>query len=377
MKSSNIQMRQNNMQNILCAIKEYGPISKRELQEKTGLGWATVSVLSNELAEKHLICISGKNNTSSGRKPECLDIDKNKHLLIGVDFNSKGITVVVTDLKGRIQNIVESKFAQNTKECAFSTLFSALDRLIEQYKERIKHIGFAMQGVIDDNNEVSVVIKHIEGWGNIPLKAIIEEKYSVPVVLIHDPECLMKSVILFEPDIISKNVLLVCVNDHGIGMSVITNNMIYNGSGGKFGEIGRTVVAPDSDYMFLDQHCTFKDIVRDYKSDDTDTVSFEEIVSRGRNGDIKANDVFKQFGRYLGIALVNTSNLFNVDQIILHGDFCSYTDLFYDELTDFVRANTYNEAICVYISKMKKDACANGAALYAAEKAIEEVCVSL
>ena len=367
-------MRQKNMRNLLFAIKDYGPVSKRELQEKTGLGWATVSVLSNEMEEKHLIFISGKNNTSSGRKPECLDIDNSEYLLLGVDFNSEGIIVVATDLKGRIQNKSENKFLKRTKECAFNTLFSVLDRFVEQYKQKIKCIAFAMQGVLDKKNETSVIIKHIEGWENISLKEIIESRYSLPTILIHDPECLMKTVILFEPDILSKNVLLVSANDHGIGMSIISDNKIYNGSGGKFGEIGRTIVAPNSDKMFLEQHCTFKDIVRDYVDDGGEKITFEEIVLKGRAGDKRAIEVFKRFGHYLGIALVNTANLFNVDQIILHGDFCGYTDLFYQHLTDFVSENTYNDSISIYTSQMKRDACANGAALYAAEKAIEEVC---
>lgn len=370
-------MRQNNMQSILSAIKEYGPVSKRELQEKTGLGWATVSVLSNELAEKHLICITGKNNTSAGRKPECLDIDKSEYLLLGVDFNSEGIIVVLADLKGRIQSKVESKFLQKTKECAFKTLFAVLDKYFEQYKEKIKWIGFALQGVLDENKGMSVVIKHIEGWVDVPLKSIIESRYSVPAVLIHDPVCLMKTVVLYEPDILSKNVLLVSANDHGIGMSVIVDNKIYNGSGGKFGEIGRTIVEPNSDMMFLDQHCTFKDIVRDYGYTSGKNLSFEEIVDLARNGEKSAIKVFERFGIHMGIALVNTSNIFNVDQIIMHGDFCNYNDLFFDGLTGFVRENSYNDSICVFVSKLKREACANGAVLFAAEKAIEEVCISL
>ncbi len=365
------------MRSILFAIKDCGPISKRELQEKTGLGWATVSVLSNELSEKQLICITGKNNTTAGRKPECLDIDKSEYLFLGVDFNSEGIVVALTDLKGRIQNKTKSKFPKKTKECAFNTLFTVLDRFFNQYDKRIKSIAFAMQGVIDKENEISVVIKHISGWENIPLKSIIEERYSTPTVLIHDPECLMKTVIMFEPDIVSKNVLLISTNDHGIGMSIIANSRIFNGSGGKFGEIGRTIVETDSDLMFLEQHSTFKDIVRDYAQIGGEKLSFEEIVQKGRSGEDKALKVFERFGRYLGIATVNTANLFNVDQIILHGDFCEYTDLFYQDFTEFVYENTYNDSINVYISNMNNDACANGAALFAAEKTIDEICINL
>ena len=234
-----------------------------------------------------------------------------------------------------------------------------------------------MQGVIDKENEISVVIKHISGWENIPIKSIIEERYSTPAILIHDPECLMKTVIMFEPDIVSKNVLLVAANDHGIGMSIIANNEIFNGSGGKFGEIGRTIVETNSDLMFLEQHSTFKDVVRDYNGGGENNITFEEIVQRGRKGEEKALDVFKRFGRYLGIAVVNTANLFSVDQVILHGDFCEYTDLFYQNFAEFVYNNTYNDSISIYISKMNNEASANGAALFAAEKAIDEICMNL
>ena len=44
----NTQLRQESIRQVLSEIKYNGPISKRELQDKTGFSWGKISFISNE-----------------------------------------------------------------------------------------------------------------------------------------------------------------------------------------------------------------------------------------------------------------------------------------------------------------------------------------
>ncbi len=376
MKSSNQKMRQKNIKKIFLSIKSDGPITKRDIQDKTGLGWATISVSTKDLMEQGHISLIEKSDTAVGRRPELLDINSMESLLCGIDFNSNGVLGVVTDLKGRIQSKCAKKLTIKTREAALEVLCSVLDEFLEQYGDKIRRIALGMQGDVDIETGTSVRIVHIENWTNVPLKQMLEDKYGIPTLVIHDPDCMMQAENVLgkmEQQALS-NVLLVNLNEYGIGMSVLTDGKIRCNQKGMFGEIDRTIVAPDSDRIFLAHHCDGKGIQDDYELLKGERVSLEEIIGRAETGEEESCRLFSQYAKYLGISLVNAITLFNLEVVILRGTLSRCFPLFLNELSEFVKKNTYNKHVQLRISNLGDFACANGAALFAADMEIEEIC---
>ena len=60
---SKANLKKTNRSKILHAIREYGQISKRKLQEVTGLSWSTISMLTAELIDEGFLCVLSKQNT--------------------------------------------------------------------------------------------------------------------------------------------------------------------------------------------------------------------------------------------------------------------------------------------------------------------------
>ena len=79
---SNVELRQKNMLMLLQAVRECGPIHKRQLQNLTGLSWGTVSTMTAELMERGYIQVLGKQSTDVGRRPDMLDVSDQDHLSI-------------------------------------------------------------------------------------------------------------------------------------------------------------------------------------------------------------------------------------------------------------------------------------------------------
>ena len=129
------QIRISNMRTLLTVIRDYGPISKRELQQRTGLSWGSVSSLTTLLLHSHHIVATSKQSTAPGRRPEELDINTSENLVIGLDLNVTGLCGIITDMKGRIVQEWMRAFPQLTYDCILNTIFTLLDDILNSYKD--------------------------------------------------------------------------------------------------------------------------------------------------------------------------------------------------------------------------------------------------
>ncbi|MBO5019761.1 MAG: ROK family protein [Clostridia bacterium] len=246
---SNTQLRQKSIKKVLNEIRIRGPLAKRELQEITGFSWGNISSITTELFNDNYITASGKIETYVGRRPEAFDINENDNLIIGIDFSTKGVLAVLCDLRGRVILKTEKLFVKREKAEAFDTLYASVDEILEgAQKRKILYIAIAMQGDVDSENGVSIKIRKIADWRNIPVCSILEEKYGIKSVMFHDPDCILHTEKYYGvlSDSTVSNALLLSITNHGIGIAALLSGKIYMGNGGKTCEIGNMVI-PNSE----------------------------------------------------------------------------------------------------------------------------------
>ena len=175
-----------NKKKILASVRENGEISKRDLQRILGLSWSTVSQLTSELTDEKYLCVSGKRNMGVGRCPEMLTVNPKSHLIIGVDVNIAFIRIAIGDLTAKIISKKSFPLVRTYDEVMEKIIFT-IDSMMAFYgKENIAALAFAAQGYVDINTGTSTCIYDIENWRNVPLKQIFEEKYGLPVTVVHD-----------------------------------------------------------------------------------------------------------------------------------------------------------------------------------------------
>lgn len=236
------------IQIILQTIKDYGPISKRELQDRTGLSVGHISQVTRRFLEEEKIVVC-ETEMTGGRNRELLDINRNGEYFIGVDMNSQRARAVLVDMKGRILYEQRLSWEVSESEVVLQVLFTLIDEIFAKYpKEKIHGIGFAEQGVVDVANGISVRIDRIQNWKDVQLKTIMEERYQVQTMIAHDLDCLMKCECNFG-DLKEKNATdAILVHYHygiGIGLSIMINGQIYIGHKGMAGEVGYTIMNVD------------------------------------------------------------------------------------------------------------------------------------
>lgn len=339
----------NSLQIVFRNVKNHGPISRRELQKITGLSWGTISRLVEYLvAQEYIVVTDEKQSNGVGPKVETFDVSPDKHYFIGVDISDRGLIAVVTDMKGRLVTSVEHGWTEFTRENALEIIFRILDELVNRYKENcIKKIGFSVQGVVDTQKGISQYIEKIEGWKDVPLKKIVEERYEVRVEVAHDPDCLMKceTALGILKDKAIKNVLMIdYVYGYAIGMSVMINGQIYMGHQGRAGEIGYTILGINED-----NSCDTLESYIYCRKDKIATELLHDYVARG-------------------VAIANS--LFNPEAIVMHVVDCPFQENMMGHIQKRIKECSWDPTVDLLVSSLKHDAKAIGAALFAIEEEI-------
>ncbi len=356
-------MRQNNMRTILSAIKDKGPISKKELQEITKLSWGTVTNLVNALVQKDYVYICDRQGTGAGRKIELFDID-NKKLMVAVSIRNDSFSVILTDLKGRIKSSKTVPYTVMEKDHILSKMAAVIDSLIAAVNGKIEIISFATQGFVDKENGISRKINRIKNWENVNLKSLFEERYQVPVWVEHDINCTLKYETFINPAELAdvQNALLISVEDFGIGMAMLVGGNIYNGAHGEAGEIGE---------ILLDDHeqSTFAQLL--YNKNEQDPVNLEGILYVAKAGNETAKAYIEKIVSAYGRTLVNVTTVFDPEVVILHGRINESGSLITEGLLREYKKYAFGQQAKVIFSKSDNSAAVNGAALIAGEILID------
>ncbi len=373
----NTQLRQDSIRQVLSEIKYNGPISKRELQEKTGFSWGKISFISNLLLKENYVMTVGKQETIVGRKPEELDININDNYIIGIDFYNDGLLTVVCDLKGRVINKYQANFEKQDYNTAIETLFSLVKKaMYDNPKRRIIEISIAMQCDVDTEKGISKSIRAIEGWQNVPVSQLLYDKFKIPTLLLHDPDCLLYAERFYGSlrDDKVQNVALLRLDHQGIGIAALLDGEMFTGVNTRKCEIG-TIAVPDkkNGYKLLYDIIKKGYVKREYFKLTGEDLSCDEIADLARSGDEDACAIFKQQAMALGFAFNSMISLLNSEKIVLFGEFVKYLDLILPDAKKVVRDLLYGQCPEIVISELQNDAAAVGATLCAGDRVISKI----
>ena len=338
------------VQMILQTIKDYGPISKRELQELTGLSWGHISQVTNRFLNEGYIVVEDQQLTA-GRTRDLLDINREDNYFIGVDLNSKRVRAIVIDMKGRVVCETRKGWDKAEREVVLKTIFTVIDSFVNRFlNKRIIGIGFAVQGIVDVMNGISVAISSIHGWTNVPLKKLVEERYEVDVVIAHDPDCVMKyecnSGVLKNSEV-QNAVTIIYTYGMGIGTSLMINGQIYLGAEGRVGELDHTILGVDKDgwHEMLGQHIAKCDSKID----------------------------MKELGDYIGRSVAMLNSFLNPEMIVMHMAEPDYREEIFEAVQYNLKYYSYNKDVVLKLSAFNKNVKAIGAALLLVDREIDQV----
>jgi len=225
--------------------------------------------------------------------------------IIGVDIGGSNLKA------GRVMNgIIEKKSVMPVDRNATSNqvlqdLFYCIDELITP---KTRRIGIGVPAVVDPLEGIVYNVQNIPSWEIVPLKDILMKRYNLPVFINNDANCFALGEKIYGKGREYKNFVGLSLGT-GIGMGIIINNELYNGVLCGAGEIGMI---------------SYKDSnIENYASSFFFTQKFgmtaKELFSLVEQGNLKAINVFNEYGEHLGEAIKSILYLFAPEAIIIGG----------------------------------------------------------
>jgi glucokinase len=273
-------------------------------------------------------------------------------VVVGVDIGGTNLRAASIDRNGKIlSHKSKSSDAKKGIEYVIENLISLLTEIIKY--ESISGIGIGIPGIIDVNKGILTQAPNISEVKNYPVKEklIHELGAAIDVTIENDANCAALGEWWLGAGK-NTNSLIILTLGTGLGGGIILNGKLWRGLNGMGGEIGHMTIDPDGpkcncgNYGCLESFASaeairrmveegladknVKTAIRD-EVRQTNRHDIPEIVARAaKGGDRFALGIWESFGRALGIAIANLTNLLNVEMIIIGGGLSNSWDLFKD-----------------------------------------------
>jgi N-acetylglucosamine repressor len=330
----------------LNVIRERQPISRADLARHMKMTRGVVSVLVQELIGQGLIYEGATGEAARGRKPTFLHIRTHDRLAVAVDVRFSKTYLMLSDLSGR-QLALEIYDTIFSVPAFVKDLASRIRRMTKNngFRAGCEGIGVVVPGMVDQRTG-RILNAPALGWHGVDLREKIAEATRLPVHVENSARaCALAQLWLERGESRPHSFAYVSVSD-GVGVGIVINGELLRGHGHVAGEFGHTPLNLDGPQCM----CGARGCWEAYTSNlatlsryfgwnlsklspkalrdcEQNPFTIIELVSRARDGDVKAVGALESTARFLGLGLATIVNAINPDCIYLSGEIMTAWDM--------------------------------------------------
>ncbi|MEQ9455026.1 MAG: ROK family protein [Phycisphaeraceae bacterium] len=343
---------------VLGLVRETGPLSRRQLTEKTGLRSSSVTYITRDLIEGQIIRERGKlDSPGVGKKQVLLEVNPDFGWVIGVGIDADWMSLVMLNAQGVVIDRDHVAMLE-----PFELLPERLKQRIDSWLERgepagnLLGIGIGMPGVIDPHQ--GMVLRSVPfGLSSWPLAEHFRQRFSAPITLDNDSNFAALAEARQGHGKDAGDFLYFLINAkedgdrytlHGLGSSLFLNGQLYRGAHFGAGEIDKLI-----------QH------------GDIETLSAKQILALG-SLDGQLDEGLKRSLHHLGLILITTTDLLDLPAVLLGGNVNITNPRAIDYLQSLINREIVpvpDRHVTVYPSLLVEQGVSTGAALAAIEAA--------
>lgn len=276
---------------------------------------------------------------------------------IAVDLGGTRFRVAVGSFDGVIEwRVSRPTLPQRGPDAVLADIYQAVAEALTTVPDTtaVKGIAVGAPGPVDPWKGVVYEPPNLPGWDNIPLKSLMEAKFSLPTLVANDANLAAVGEHRFGAGRGFSDVIYVTVST-GIGGGIIAGNRLLLGHGGYAGEIGHMVIDMDGPICGCGQAGCLEALAsgtaigrraREVVATSTETglrrwapaeLTAKQVVELAYQGDAAAGEILKEAAVALGVGMVNLAHLFNPRRIIIGGGVSNAGPRWWDTILDTVR----------------------------------------
>lgn len=324
---------------ILRLLYKKGELSASSLSKKINISLPTTRTLLDELIRQEVICPSGPGKSIGGRKPQIYTLSGDSCFVLAIELGHYKANAVISNSQNKWVTPV-TEFETNINdpqiEQKIELVFTGLLQSAAISKSKIKAIGISMPGLIDSENGLNKTIQLHELR---PIARRISEHFGITVFIENDAR--MQALGEFEFGAARNTQNSLVINwSWGLGLGIIGNGKIYNGSTGNSGELSHIRLQEEGDLCECGKRGCFqtiagarrlvemarKEISRGTISQlstqfghNPEQLTPDNIIDCARQGDELSINLLNQIGTRLAWGLSILIQLHNPELIVLNG----------------------------------------------------------
>jgi len=334
-----------NQQLVLRAIYDRSAVSRAEVARVTGLTRTSVSELVNDLLSDHLVEEVGRGPSTGGKAPILLRVRADGRHLIGLDLGESAFTGAIVDLRGNVVRRVSAPLEGHDGAAAVDLVYSLLDSLTRgNGTSPLLGIGIGTPGLIDTRTGTVRWAVNL-AWQNLPLGAMVQQRFGVPVVVANDSQAAAVAELTFGNTSRPGNLVVVRVG-RGIGAGLILNGQLFGGDGFGAGEIGHTIFGDGRERCrcgrigCLETIASMRAMVGAANRLVPEVVDDATLVAALKDGNDKVRSVVVHAGAMLGMAIAAVIATVNVNHVVVVGPAAALGDVWLTAIRQRAVAST-------------------------------------
>jgi len=336
-----LHVRRHNLSLVLRLLATDGPRSRAGIAAVTGLTRATVSSLVADLIDRGLVDEAGpEDDHRVGRPATLVRLDGSSVATIGVEIDVGFVSVLVSDLSGRI---VHQRRRPITKtSTAFPDLFPVIERDIElavgvaqQGGMRVAGLTLAIPGIVDVTAGVVRRAPNL-GWTDAPLGERLAGAFGSEIPVWIDNEANLAAIAEYRMGATAGSAHLVYVLAiNGVGAGVVVDGQLFRGVSGSAGEVGHMTVQPKGSTCACGSRGCWETtiglralladavpdlapgLMRDRRL--SPEAKIAPVLARARAQHPLALKGLQKYGHWLGLGLANIVDVYNPEVVVLGG----------------------------------------------------------
>lgn len=324
---------------ILNLLYQAQTLSSGEIAKRIGVSLPTAISLLKELSTDEFVELRGSGKSKGGRRPALFGLKNDSIFVFACELGRFTGKIGLYDSHNQlVAPVIEFQTHIDDDNLA-DKIYRYSCQIIEECKineERILGVGLAMPGLIDSENGINYTIEK-QSYRNIQQR--LEEKFQKLVYVNNDARMQAYGEFVFGSAKGYKNSLIINWN-WGVGLGMILNGKLYNGSNGFAGELSHIKFVEDGELCIcgkrgcLETETSISVLLRRAKraiaegkvsqltkkfADNPDALTTEDIIRAAKSGDEFTISLFNALGTALGKSLANTIQMLNPNIIVLGG----------------------------------------------------------
>jgi len=346
------QMRIINRSAILELVRCNSPIARSQIGRQLGLSLPTVSRIIDQLIDEEMVRPTGESEWSSGRRRQLLEFNKDGHTVIGIDLGGTKMFGALANIGGEVLHEITIDGHQTEGQASFETLVELIQILLDtpgQERKRVRGIAVGAPGITETGKGIVEWAPSLN-WRQFPLKAKLEERFDMPIVVDNDVNLAVLGEHWFGAGQETSHMVLIAIGT-GVGCGIIIDGALYRGKSSASGEIGYLIPTREllgqryEGFGALESIVSGTGIARRARQrlaessrlDEDAEITAKMVFEAAREGETWAQQIVDETVEYLSIAIASISTLLDPELIVLSGGVASSADLLIDPIVKLIK----------------------------------------